>query len=140
MILCFSPGRPEALTGRCDREMVVQTNRWLVVVALRVVVLAIVFFSVQAASAQTAADSANATCLGCHGTPGFAPRVPADQFANSIHGDAGLRCTDCHMSITETPHKNLPATAAAREQARLAINKNCGNCHAKAAQGYLETY
>ena len=66
--------------------------------------------------------------------------VPADQFANSVHGDAGLRCVDCHTTITELPHKTVPGTLADQDRARLAINKNCVNCHAKAAQGYLETY
>jgi len=127
-----------------------RAKRWLLVLALRMIALTMVLVGVQAASAQTAADSANATCLGCHGTPGFAAPgaggqmrplfVPADQFANSVHGDAGLRCVDCHTSITEVPHKNLPATAAARDQQRLAIDRNCGNCHAKAMQSYTETY
>ena len=127
-----------------------RANRGLVVVALRVVALIKILVWVQAASAQNAADLANASCLSCHGTPGFAAPgadgktrplfVPADQFANSVHGDAGLRCTDCHTTITETPHKNLPATAVARAQARLAFNKNCGNCHAKALESYTETY
>ena len=58
-----------------------------------------------------------------------------------MHGKAGLRCVDCHTSpIAELPHKNLPATAAARDRERLAINRTCGNCHAKAWQSYLETF
>jgi cytochrome b subunit of formate dehydrogenase len=117
--------------------------------ALRAIALTIVLFWVQAASAQGAANLDNATCLGCHGVAGFAaPRadgqtrplfVPADQFANSVHGKV-LRCVDCHTTITELPHKNVPGTLADQERTRLAINKNCDNCHTKAAQGYLETY
>ena len=85
--------------------------------ALRAIALTIVLLWVQAASAQGAANLDNATCLGCHGVAGFAaPRadgqtrplfVPADQFANSVHGKA-LRCVDCHTTITELPHKNVP--------------------------------
>ena len=127
-----------------------RTNRWLLVLALWVAVLAIILIGEQAASAQGGADLDNATCLGCHGVPGFAaPRadgqtrplfVPADQFANSVHGDAALRCIDCHTAITELPHKSMPGALADQDQIRLAINKNCGNCHAKAAQSYTETY
>jgi len=118
-------------------------------VALRAVVLAVGFFWAQAASAQGAANLDNATCLGCHGTPGFAaPRadgqarplfVAPDQFADSVHGKA-LRCIDCHTTITELPHKNASTTAADWDRTRLAIAKNCISCHQKAAQGYTETY
>jgi cytochrome b subunit of formate dehydrogenase len=105
---------------------------------------------IHTATAQNAAKLDNATCLGCHGAPGFTMPGPngkplslsvaPDQFAGSVHGKAGLRCIDCHTSITELPHKNLPATAAAHAEERLAINKTCGNCHGKAWQSYLETY
>jgi len=118
--------------------------------ALRAAILTVILVWTQAAIAQTAADRDNQTCLGCHGAAGFTMPAPdgrtrslsmeASQFANSVHGEAGLRCTDCHTSITETPHKNLPTTAAAREQARLAMNNSCAACHPKAAESYTETY
>ena len=117
--------------------------------ALWAVVLTTTLASVHAAGAQAAAKLDNATCLGCHGMPGFAaPRadgktrslfVAADQFAASVHGKA-LRCVDCHTTITELPHKNVSNTLAEWERTRLAIAKNCINCHAEAAQGYTETY
>ena len=131
-------------------EKAMQANRGLMVFVLRVILLLAVLVCARAASAQDAADLANAACLGCHATPGFAAPgangqmrslfVPVDQFANSVHGDAGLRCVDCHTSITETPHKNLPVTPAARAQQRLDMNTNCGNCHAQAMRSYTETY
>jgi len=98
--------------------------------------LLMLLIAAQPARAQGAANLDNATCLGCHGTAGFS----VQQFADSVHGKASLRCVDCHTAITELPHKNLPATAAAREQQRLAVNKSCGNCHAKAWRSYTETY
>ena len=64
--------------------------------------------------------------------------MPGDQFSNSVHGE--LRCVDCHVTITELPHKNPPKTLADWDRARLAINKNCSNCHAQAWQSYTETY
>ncbi|HUI96349.1 MAG TPA: hypothetical protein VLX44_11390, partial [Xanthobacteraceae bacterium] len=111
-------------------------------VVLRAVLFAALLICARSASAQDAAQLANAECLGCHGAEGFsAPTadgqaralfVPESQFANSVHGIAGLSCVDCHASITETPHKNLPATPAARAQQRLEMNRTCANCHGEA--------
>jgi cytochrome b subunit of formate dehydrogenase/nitrate/TMAO reductase-like tetraheme cytochrome c subunit len=103
---------------------------------LSAVALLMLLIAAQPARAQAAANLDNAVCLGCHGAAGFS----AEQFANSVHGKASLRCVDCHTSIAELPHKNLPTTQAAREKQRLAVNKNCGNCHAKAWRSYTETY
>src|ERR1035438_7606501 len=101
--------------------MAMRANRWLLVLTLRSAVLGMILVWVQAASAQGADNLANATCLGCHGVPGFAaPRadgparplsVPAGQFANSVHGKA-LQCIDCHTTITELPHNNVSKTSA----------------------------
>jgi hypothetical protein len=80
--------------------------------AVRAAAVAIVLACAHAASAQDAGKPDNATCLGCHGTPGFAaPRtdgqtrplfVSAEQFAQSVHGKA-LKCTDCHTTMTAVP-------------------------------------
>ena len=117
--------------------------------ALRAVVLTAILVWVQSAIAQGAEDLANATCLGCHGVAGFATAradgqtrslfVAADHLAGSVHGKV-LRCVDCHTTITELPHNNVSKTPADWDRTRLAITKNCSNCHAKAAQGYTETY
>ena len=127
-----------------------QANRKLMIVTLRMLLFTGLLLGAQTAGAQDAADVANEACLGCHGAAGFsAPGaggqtrslfVPGDQFSNSVHGNAGLRCTDCHTSITETPHKNLPTTAAARAHLRLDMNKTCANCHPQAMRSYTETY
>ena len=115
---------------------------WMAVVGL-------ILIGVQDTNAQSAAGLDNATCLGCHGVQGLATPsakgqgrslyVPADQFAASVHGKT-LQCIDCHTTITELPHKNPPATPAEQDQQRLAINKSCGNCHAKAWRSYTGTY
>jgi cytochrome b subunit of formate dehydrogenase len=118
-------------------------------IALPAIVLTAILVCVQAALAQGAENLAKAACLGCHGVPGFAAAradgqkrslfVAADRYANSVHGKV-LRCIDCHTTITELPHKNASKTTAEWQRTRLAINKNCGNCHAKAAESYTETY
>ena len=83
----------------------------------------------------------NATCLGCHGAPGFAAAgadgqaralfVAADRFAGSVH--AALACTACHTTITEVPHKSAGLTPAAT---RRQIPALCGSCHANALKDY----
>jgi cytochrome b subunit of formate dehydrogenase/nitrate/TMAO reductase-like tetraheme cytochrome c subunit len=117
--------------------------------ALRAVALGITLIVVEAAIAQNAANLDNANCLGCHGSTGLSQRdasgrvhalfVPAGQFAYSVHGKS-LRCIDCHAAITELPHMDVPKTPADWVRARLAVNKNCGNCHAEAWRSYAETY
>jgi len=117
--------------------------------ALWTVILPIILAGVQVASAQNGGDLDNATCLGCHGNQQLTARdaegnvhslfVPAEQFGNSVHGNM-LRCVDCHATITEVPHKNGPNTLAEWNRRRLAVNRNCGNCHAQAWKSYTQTY
>ncbi|HTT47651.1 MAG TPA: cytochrome b/b6 domain-containing protein [Pseudolabrys sp.] len=119
-------------------------------IALRALALTFLLCWTQAAGAQGAGNLDNATCLGCHGAPGFsAPRadgqtrplsVAADQFADSVHGKASVRCVDCHTTITEVPHTNVSKTAAEWDKTRIAMTKNCMACHPQAAKGYAETY
>jgi len=117
--------------------------------SLRAVVFGIALVAAQTASAQNAENLDNATCLGCHGSEGLSARdaggsihslfVPADRFADSVHGKA-LRCVDCHTAISELPHKEVPKTPADWARMRLDLNKTCGNCHADAWRSYAETY
>jgi len=112
--------------------------------AVRAVVSAMILVGAQAASAQSAANLDNATCLGCHGSPGLAIGgangqtrslfVPADQFAHSVHSP--LQCTACHATITDVPHKNVPMT---RAEWRQQIPKLCGTCHTNAQNDYLSS-
>jgi cytochrome b subunit of formate dehydrogenase len=111
---------------------------------LRAITVALVIIGgIQAASAQ-AAKLDNTTCLGCHGTPGFAATgadgqahalfVPANQLAGSVHGS--LPCTTCHAEITEVPHKIAPRTPAASRQH---IPTLCGSCHTQALADYQKS-
>jgi cytochrome b subunit of formate dehydrogenase/nitrate/TMAO reductase-like tetraheme cytochrome c subunit len=117
--------------------------------ALRLVLLVAIAVWTQDGDAQPATPLDNATCLGCHGVPGFTMRradgsarslfTSEEQFAASAHGKT-LRCVDCHTSITDLPHKAVSKTPAEWNSVRLGIDKNCVTCHADAAKGYLETY
>src|SRR3974390_2614793 len=112
--------------------------------ALRAIALATMLVTAQAASGQDTDNLSNATCFGCHGVAGFAapraagqPRslfVPADRFAGRVHRQA-LRCIDCHSTNTSLPHTNVSPTVTEWDRTRLAITKNCINCHAEAGDG-----
>ncbi len=68
----------------------------------------------------------NETCLGCHGSEGFAMpgadgkmralHVIKDKFEKSVHGER--RCVECHKDITEIPHKKNGS-----------IKVSCVQCH-----------
>jgi cytochrome b subunit of formate dehydrogenase len=112
--------------------------------ALPAAAFAMILVAAQAACAQGAAGLDNATCLGCHGEPGFAMPgangqmrslfVASDHFADSMHG--ALQCTACHTTITEVPHNNPPLTPA---QWRQQIPTLCGSCHTTALDDYLNS-
>ena len=118
-------------------------------VALRAVVLTTHLVWVQAASAQGAANLDNATCLGCHGVPGFAaPRADGRRARCSwrrINLPTACTARRCAASIATRRSPSCRTRPCRRQPAewdrtRLAITKNCIACHAKAAQGYTETY
>ncbi len=87
-------------------------------------------------------------CLGCH-SGGNAGRpeldVDAKSLRASVHGDAGLRCVDCHAdlaSVTDFPHgkPGPPACGTCHETEREAVEKSahrqedpdsprCWSCH-----------
>src|SRR5450830_1224555 len=69
----------------------------------------------------------NDDCLGCHGDKSAARAdgrpvfVLPEVFAASIHGEAGLACTDCHQDLAhaELPHGEKLAAV------------DCSLCHEK---------
>jgi cytochrome b subunit of formate dehydrogenase len=106
------------------------------------ITVALILFGGTAAANAEAPHLDNATCLGCHGTPGFAstganPRslfVPAQRLAHSVHGT--LPCVSCHTTITAVPHKNARPTPA---EWRRQIPKLCGSCHSKELNDYANS-
>jgi hypothetical protein len=79
----------------------------------------------------------NQYCLDCHGQPiepyvlenGDALDVFIDPtwHQNSVHGEEGYACVQCHTDVGEYPH---PAWQAAdRRDATLKLNNVCANCH-----------
>ena len=76
-------------------------------------------------------------CLTCHGQPGQTYTledgssldlyVDPDEHANSIHGQQGYACVQCHIDVGEYPHP--PLLAADRRDVTLTLNKVCDRCH-----------
>jgi hypothetical protein len=76
-------------------------------------------------------------CLTCHGQPGQSYPledgssldlyVNPDEHANSIHGQEGYACVQCHTNVGEYPHP--PFSAADRRDVTLQLNVVCDGCH-----------
>ena len=78
-------------------------------------------------------------CLSCHGQPGQPPLtlgngetldlyVPAELHQNSVHGQLGYACVQCHRDVGEYPHP--PFQAADRRDVTLRLNEvTCRYCH-----------
>jgi hypothetical protein len=76
-------------------------------------------------------------CLSCHGQPGqtftlgngeeLDLYVPAELHQNSVHGETGIACAQCHADVGEYPHP--PWQAADRRDATLVLNAVCQRCH-----------
>ena len=81
------------------------------------------------------ADEPNDYCLGCHGNQGLrSPKgksryIDPHRFAESAHGDQGVRCTACHKGIT-------PVSKGARIPHRMGTIVKCSECHAKVSRQY----
>ncbi len=81
----------------------------------------------------------NTQCLGCHGQPGQVTAFPNNEplfitidqqiFADSVHGMAGLECTQCHVDITGYPHPLM--TEGTRRNYTLSYQDTCKECHEK---------
>ena len=66
-------------------------------------------------AAPNAQGIANETCLSCHSSPGMQTTLPSGEVLNltvdpetfnkSIHGEQGYACVQCHVDISEFPHR-----------------------------------
>ena len=93
--------------------------------------LALLFFSLQAASAAPPKD----TCTTCHSALEGDLAKPAQQFEGDVHHQAGLSCADCHGGDPNDESMNAMGLA---KGFRGAPKKNrtpdfCARCHSDAA-------
>jgi len=79
----------------------------------------------------------NDTCLGCHSKPDQYMTMPngekvyitvsPDNYDQSIHGQSGIACVQCHTNITGYPHP--PTGAQTPRELTIALTKSCSRCH-----------
>lgn len=76
-------------------------------------------------------------CLDCHGEPGLALElesgeqlvlyVPPEGYSDSIHGELGYACVQCHTTVGNYPHP--PFEAEDIRDASLQLYGACQRCH-----------
>jgi hypothetical protein len=81
-------------------------------------------------------------CLSCHGKPGLTMSLedgseldlylPAEDHQNSIHGQMGYACVQCHARVGDYPHPAFSAPDS--REVTLQLNDVCQRCHAYQAE------
>jgi hypothetical protein len=79
----------------------------------------------------------NDTCLECHGKPGLTLELDSGETLNlyvdpqayhdSIHGEQGYACVQCHTRVGNYPHP--PFSAVDARDASLQLYQACKRCH-----------
>jgi hypothetical protein len=79
----------------------------------------------------------NNDCLGCHSQPGMTKllangevmllTIDESHFSETVHYQAGLSCTDCHLDITGFPHDRFAARSL--REASMLLYPACQKCH-----------
>jgi formate dehydrogenase gamma subunit len=91
----------------------------------------LIFCGVGASAAEKKLSSSD--CLACHADASLTKEVNGKQirldvnqekFNASIHGQAGLGCTDCHADVQAFPHEPAPQ------------KPTCATCHADQGKAY----
>lgn len=76
-------------------------------------------------------------CLECHGNPGLTLQLEdgeklelfnsPEQYANSIHGQLGYACVQCHTTVGDYPHPAFSAVDL--RDVSLKLYEACERCH-----------
>jgi predicted CXXCH cytochrome family protein len=89
----------------------------------------------------------NDSCFACHSTPGMTMTLPSgeqlyltvdrDTYNNSVHGQLGYACVQCHTDITGYPHPKV----AAQTMREFTLEKYtaCAVCHQDKYQQTLDS-
>ena len=104
---------------------------------------------------------ANAVCHDCHAPHYVYPKGSAEraewratlpdvcgkchakeraEYAKSVHGKAALNDKNPKAAICSDCHSSHDVADPAKDGAKLAITRNCGNCHANSLKSYAGTY
>ncbi|MFY9314829.1 MAG: cytochrome C [Burkholderiales bacterium] len=117
--------------------------------------------SIHARPSRADQSRTNATCYSCHdahyvypedsegrtewrlslpNTCGKCHAKQREEYATSVHGKAVLEDKNAYAAVCSNCHSPHDVESPARDSARLAIVKNCGNCHADSLKSYVGTY
>lgn len=120
--------------------------------ALGILAVAVVSFTIQATAAPLhdaePPPQDNDACLACHGTPGIGEislssgeilplHIDPEVFEDSVHGQLGHTCVQCHTDISGVPHD--PITASTRRAYTLELYNSCINCHEDQYEATLDS-
>lgn len=105
--------------------------------------LALLAFSIAPVAADTtkpippSQSADNEACLACHGVPDMTMELPSGElvwlsidretFNNSVHGQAGYACVQCHRDISGYPHPSVTVTN--RREYVMERYTSCARCH-----------
>jgi hypothetical protein len=97
--------------------------------------------------APPAQGVSNETCLACHATPDMRTTLPSgeelfltierDVYDNSVHGQAGYACVQCHTGYIGFPHE--PITAQTRREFTDQLYTSCARCHQDKYEATLDS-
>jgi nitrate/TMAO reductase-like tetraheme cytochrome c subunit len=89
----------------------------------------------------------NDYCIGCHTQQGMSRRlddgsvlpltINGTRFRESVHGEEGVACVDCHTDIDSFPHPEF--SAESRRAVTLALYTTCEKCHAEQYDNVLDS-
>jgi len=117
--------------------------------------------SIHARPSREDQSRTNATCYNCHdahyvypagsddrtewrlnlpNTCGKCHAKQREEYATSVHGKAVLQDKNAYAAVCSDCHSTHDVESPAKDSAKLAIVKNCGNCHADSLKTYTETY
>jgi cytochrome b subunit of formate dehydrogenase len=61
-------------------------------------------------------------------------------YATSVHGEAVLKNKNAYSAVCSDCHTTHTIQRPAADSTRVAITRNCGNCHVDAYKTYVQTY
>ena len=112
------------------------TRYWAIPMGLGVLLVAAITPLLFQSSAQGQGVS-NATCLECHSDPNLLMQldngefisvyVDEEEYNQSVHGEGGYACVQCHRDIGEYPHPE--ASYADQRDLSLQLYNACFRCH-----------
>lgn len=89
----------------------------------------------------------NASCLECHGQPGLTLElengetlemyVDPETYNNSVHGEAGYACVQCHTDLEGYPHPEFSARDV--RDVALQLYETCRRCHTREYERTLDS-